>query len=312
MRVKSPVASYWRANALDFFTGSEWHGDATLQAVLSPRGTFAAYVYDVPSGATEPPGRLVTETFRIASMYTDYYFVGGTPKTVVLSRRELVQLTGAQGLRTQAFVGPKLDYEVTAVVPRLKPVDLVGRGRDYPSDVLPDTMMSFPTLADVGVGATEAEWRQAMARVPDGESPAREWLGLYRLNQAIVGQATDPYDIALRIEEYLRQNYTYSLHPPSAGLESPYAAFLFKTKTGFCQHFAGAMAALVRFNGIPARVALGFATGRKAKDGTFIVSRTDAHAWVEVYFPQIGWVPFDPTPGRSVPGPAPRRRAPAS
>ena len=61
------------------------------------------------------------------------------------------------------------------------------------------------------------------------------------------------------------------------------------------------MAALLRFNGIPARVAVGFATGEKVDDGTYVVTRNDAHAWVEAYFPGVGWVPFDPTPGRALP-----------
>jgi transglutaminase-like putative cysteine protease len=298
MRVKSPVASYWRANALDYFTGSEWSGDKTLQALLTPEPASGLYRYSIPNAGLEPPGRLVTEGFRIGALYTDYYFTGGTPRTLVLRGRGLVQLNGAQALRAQGFVGPHFSYEVTAVVPQLKPADLVARGRDYPSEVLPDSELPFPTQADLGVGATESQWRRALG-VTQAE---REWLPLYRLNRTIVGRATDPYDIALRVEEYLRRNYRYSLSPPSASLESPYAAFLFETKTGFCQHFAGAMAVLMRFNGIPSRVVLGFATGHRAKDGTFIVSRTDAHAWVEVYFPLVGWVPFDPTPGHSMPG----------
>ena len=62
------------------------------------------------------------------------------------------------------------------------------------------------------------------------------------------------------------------------------------------------MAVLLRFNGVPARVAVGFATGSQVKDGTFVVTRNDAHAWVEAYFPGVGWVTFDPTPGRTIPG----------
>jgi hypothetical protein len=136
------------------------------------------------------------------------------------------------------------------------------------------------------------------------DTPAdREWLGLYRMNQEIVGTTTDPYGIALAVEKYLRGRFVYSLEPPLTGFTSPYAAFLFRTRTGYCQHFAGAMAALLRFNGVPARVAVGFSPGKRAKDGTFSVARTDAHAWVEAYFPGVGWVPFDPTPGRSIPGP---------
>ncbi len=61
------------------------------------------------------------------------------------------------------------------------------------------------------------------------------------------------------------------------------------------------MATLLRFNGIPARVAVGFTTGEKVAEGTYVVTRNDAHAWVEAYFPDVGWVPFDPTPGHALP-----------
>ena len=62
------------------------------------------------------------------------------------------------------------------------------------------------------------------------------------------------------------------------------------------------MAALLRFNGIPARVVVGFAPGEEERSGEWVVSRNDAHSWVEAYFPGVGWAPFDPTPGRRIPG----------
>ena len=159
------------------------------------------------------------------------------------------------------------------------------------------TDLPFPTLQQLDGRSPEAAWNKTMGFTEFG----REWQGLYHLNASIVGGATDPYRIALAVEEYLRSRYTYSLKPPETDYASPYAAFLFKTKTGYCQHFAGAMAVLLRFNGIPARVAVGFTTGEKVADGTYIVTRNDAHAWVEAYFPGVGWVPFDPTPGRALP-----------
>ena len=147
------------------------------------------------------------------------------------------------------------------------------------------------------------EWRAAAADLPAG----REWVDLYALNEWIVGPQTDPYLVALAVEEYLRTNYDYSLRPPDAGYASPYAEFLFATRTGYCQHFAGAMAALLRFNGIPARVVVGFTAGEEARSGVWVVTRNNAHAWVEAYFPGVGWVPFDPTPGGGpVSGDAPK------
>jgi hypothetical protein len=84
----------------------------------------------------------------------------------------------------------------------------------------------------------------------------------------------------------------------------PLAAFVVRTHSGYCQHFAGAMALMLRYLGIPARVAAGFTTGTYDKArGEWVVTDHDAHTWVEAWFPRYGWLPFDPTPGRgTLPG----------
>jgi transglutaminase-like putative cysteine protease len=298
MVVRSPVASYWRANALDYFNGVSWYSTDSSRGLLPPAADSGVYVYSVPSLDAQPPGQTVSESFQLAGMYTDHFLVGGSGRSLTLSQDLPVNINESQALGIDGPLGPRLVYQVRAVVPRLRPADLVDRGRNYPDEVLSERIMPFPTLADLGPDASEEAWRRAIS----GNRAANEWTGLYRLNQRIIGGATDPYEIALAIETYLRSKYIYSLSPPRSSDRSPYAAFLFQTKVGFCQHFAGAMAALLRFNGIPARVAVGFTQGRETKDSLFVVRRTDAHAWVEAYFPEVGWVPFDPTPGRFLPG----------
>jgi transglutaminase-like putative cysteine protease len=307
MKVTSPVASYWRANTLDFFNGSAWLGDWPFTSPLAADQVPGAYKYDLPAGEPAVPGKAVTETFDIGSLYTDFIFTGGTPATLVTDRLLPVFANDALALRLMQPLGPKLHYTLTVVVPKLAPADLVGQGRAYPGDVVRRyAALPFPTLAELTSFDPKAEWRTTMS----GSPADREWLGLYVLNEQIVAGATDPYEIALRIEEYLRSNYRYSLTPPKSDYVSPYAAFLFATRIGYCQHFAGAMATLLRFNGIPARVDVGFTSGKRLSADTFQVSRNDAHAWVEAYFPQAGWVPFDPTPGRTLPGAGPSSTTP--
>ena len=300
LRVQSPIASYWRANALETFTGKAWlTSDPRGRPLSAQPATAPGSAYDVPADGREPAGSIVTEAFKVQSLYTAFLLTGGSPTVVVLGGHEPLAATGARALRLAQPLGPDSSYALTAVVPTLKPTDLVARGRNYPVAVLSDTALPFAGVAS-GFNAP-AQWRAAM-----NDTPAdREWLGLYQLNQTIVGKATDPYQITLRIEQYLRTHYTYSLAPPPTRYASPYAAFLFDTTVGYCQHFAGAMAALVRFNGIPARVAVGFTTGALVARDRFLVSRNDAHAWVEVYFPSVGWVSFDPTPGDRLPGAGP-------
>jgi hypothetical protein len=122
---------------------------------------------------------------------------------------------------------------------------------------------------------------------------------MYRLARRLAAGRRSSYDVALAIERYLLAGYSYGEQPPAR--RYPLEAFLFVDHVGYCQQFSGAMALMLRMDGIPARVAAGFLPGsRTTGRDRFVVRAVDAHSWVEVYFTGIGWVPFNPTPPRSV------------
>ncbi|MFC5746792.1 transglutaminase-like domain-containing protein [Actinomadura rugatobispora] len=108
--------------------------------------------------------------------------------------------------------------------------------------------------------------------------------------------ARSQYEVVERVERHLTGGgrFRYSTEV-ERGVGFPILDFLTASRTGYCQHFAGAAALLLRLAGVPTRVVAGFATGR-SEDGIYKVRDTDAHAWIEVYFEGVGWVPFDPTP----------------
>jgi hypothetical protein len=105
------------------------------------------------------------------------------------------------------------------------------------------------------------------------------------------------YDASHAVESYLRENYGYSLDLKAGGPD-PLSDFLFNVKQGHCEYFATAMAVMLRTQGIATRVVNGFLPGEyNEAAGAFTVRQSDAHSWVEVYFPQTNsWVTFDPTP----------------
>ena len=112
--------------------------------------------------------------------------------------------------------------------------------------------------------------------------------------------ATNPYDQAKAIESWFlaKGNFTYTLKPPAApqGVR-PLDYFLFQSHRGYCQDFATAMAVMLRQLGIPSRLESGFRLGGyDDRTHRYLVSTTDAHTWVEAYFPGYGWIPFEPTP----------------
>jgi transglutaminase-like putative cysteine protease len=118
------------------------------------------------------------------------------------------------------------------------------------------------------------------------------------LAQQIVVQQETVYDKVLAVQSFLMQNYAYSLDVQRSGDIPPLEDFLFVNQAGHCEYYATSMAILLRLVGVPTRIVNGFAQGRWNEFGHFFtVRQSDAHSWVEVYFPSYGWVQFDPTPG---------------
>ena len=118
----------------------------------------------------------------------------------------------------------------------------------------------------------------------------------------ITAGAETPYDKALAIEATLRKlPYTLDVPAPPKGSGGCFR-FLNDLGKGYCDYFASAMVVLARLSGVPARLAIGYASGNYDRQADqYTVTEMDAHSWVEVYFPGFGWIPFEPTPSRLVP-----------
>jgi transglutaminase-like putative cysteine protease len=122
-----------------------------------------------------------------------------------------------------------------------------------------------------------------------------------RLAQEITKGMDNPYDKAVAVTNYLRNNIHYSQTIPDPPPNQEIIDwFLFDLRQGFCNYYATAEVVLLRAVGIPARWSVGYAEGQAMQDGSFIVRQRDAHAWPEVYFPGYGWVEFEPTASQPV------------
>src|SRR5258708_6486535 len=125
------------------------------------------------------------------------------------------------------------------------------------------------------------------------------------LAQRITASADSNYARAKAVEQYLQANFGYTLELPGLREADPLAYFLFERKKGHCEYFASSMAMMLRTLGVPARVVNGFRGGEyNDLTGSYIVREKDAHSWVEAYFPEYGWVTFDPTPSGPTAGEA--------
>ena len=123
------------------------------------------------------------------------------------------------------------------------------------------------------------------------------------LARAVTAGAATPYSKAKAIEDHLQTNYTYNLRiePPPYNADGV-AHFLFTQKEGYSEYFASAMTVMLRSEGIPARLVTGYSLGDQLPElDVYMVTDRHSHAWVEVYFPRYGWIPFEPTPGREIP-----------
>ena len=163
-----------------------------------------------------------------------------------------------------------LSYRVSAVEPRPSPGLLAASSQLLPFDDVQERFTQLPALPP---------------EVTD-------------LVGSLTADAGGPYERVRRIHDYLTdrsQGFIYSLATEPGTSGDDLVDFL-RLKRGYCEQYAGTMAVLVRAAGVPARVALGYTPGSEERGGTRLITSDDAHAWVEVYFDELGWVPFDPTP----------------
>ena len=196
--------------------------------------------------------------------------------------------------------------------------------QDGPGDTDPGRFRPGAGLVFVPPFGTAEANAGPQAYIAERDLAASPYRRAYALARQLASESSSPYEYQQRVLAYLRDGFTYSETPPRRQL--PLEAFLFRDRVGYCQQFAGAAALLLRLGGVPARVAAGFTSG--SRDGArdeYVVRDYDAHAWIEVWYPQIGWVRSDPTPTtaparsgrapraaptRTVATPAPQTRAP--
>src|ERR1700685_1140481 len=285
MRVKTgapvPYARLrWRGIALTTFDGKRWSTPNHRQPVtLSPNLMGAINVADPEQNLKGPSMELDYEAL-VQPMATDAVFVpsnavslvggfnGENPTAVNNVRRTYVfrDFTGSlfNPFRNYAPVR----YFGISRLPTIEPAKLRAASTDYPADIR-DTYLQLPRLDK----------------------------RILPFTQSVIARATNPYDKAVTIENYLRTRFTYTLDLTGNVDKDPLATFLFKTRAGHCEYFASAMAIMLRAIGLPSREVNGFLPGEyNDLGGDYIVRASDAHSWVEAYFPGTGWVTFDPTP----------------
>ena len=294
---KEPVPL--RAVGLETFDGTSFVATATETAQFD--GSDRVRLEADTSGA---PTTIVQEV-AIENARTPWVLVSGRPVGIRgLGRRDVTELSDGS-LRVNPALESDSTYTVESAVPD-PGISALLAAPGYGEDVDPRLLTITP-----GSGLDPVEVPVWGAAGPARLDPERfgQYRRMYELSQRIIGDTTRPYVAVNRIEEYLRdsRNVQYD-DTVSRSVGTPdLVDFLFTTKRGYCQHFAGSMALMLRMNGIPARVAVGFTadTGRFDPDkSSYEIIDRDAHSWVEVEFPGLGFLPFDPTQGRSVPNSA--------
>jgi len=166
-----------------------------------------------------------------------------------------------------------------------------------------DSYVIVSSIPDV----TQAQLRNASKEYPEHitarylQIPETVPQRVFDLTEEVTAGIDNPYDIARAIERYLRgYEYNDQIPGPKPGQDG-IDYFLFDEQQGYCNYYASSMAIMLRHLGIPARLSIGYATGEKQpQTGLYRLRNNDAHAWVEVYFPEYGWIEFEPTAAEPV------------
>jgi len=254
--VESTQEAYWRTGSYDRYTGDGWVRTGESEPYA---GRLAG-----------PPGPSVTvEQTVTARTPLDAIPAAWKPVAVDGGVVRSAQVSSTGGVYPATTVQENETVQVESQVLQTTPGTLRESGTDYP-DGLEERYTQLPESTPDRVGELTAE---VVANA----------------------DANNSYDKAVAIERYLEANKDYSLsvQRPDGDVAD---GFLFEMDAGYCVYFATTMVAMLRSQGIPAKFVTGYTAGEQVANDEWVVRGQDAHAWVMVYFPEQGWVRFDPTP----------------
>jgi transglutaminase-like putative cysteine protease len=260
-----PQGLRWRGVALDEFTGKGWK--KSPEARRSDAADQRSGLFQV--GTVEALDRLMSQTVFLEPLESTVLF-GASRVVAIQGDLPFVRVDAEGGLQSRRHDYERLIYKA------------ISDTDEPPVEDLRDDMRPYPASFE------------RYLQLPENLDPRIVYHSQFVLRNA---QARNRYDAAKAIEHDLQTNFAYSLEMKATGPD-PLADFLFNVQTGHCEYFSTAMAVMLRTHGVAARVVNGFLPGEYNETaGAYTVRQSDAHSWVEVYFPSTrSWVTFDPTP----------------
>ena len=300
LTVKAPSRpTYWRATTLDEFDGGNWYeytGPGVPPTRIDGRDELLADP-QLPAAARDPR-RWIRQDVSVRA-FRDNHLIGASVPVAYGPVGHAVDYGQGGVAHLQGDpLGPGERYSVWSYQAQPTPSQLAALPARYPEEVLKTDLYVEAREQAPPFGTPDRERR--VAQIFESSYRARAYEGLYKTARQVVGDPPNAYAAALELEGWFRSGvFQYDETPPQSSDLPPLAAFVTQTRRGYCQHFAGAMALMLRYLGIPARVAAGFTSGTYDRSKhEWTVTDHDAHTWVEAWFPRYGWLPFDPTPGR--------------
>jgi protein-glutamine gamma-glutamyltransferase len=257
----------WRGVTLNVFDGKTWF-NPHAQHVVASLGSGRFSLTQTTAQSKAPwPAQSIHYRVLMEPLVSNVFFLAPTAK-VLQGNYRLLSMDNGDAVFDLDPEHPVGRYEVTSDISQPGADELRAASQDYP----PEILLNYLQLPRV-----------------DGRVVA--------LAKQVTASSSTNYDKAAAIELYLRKTFGYTLQLPSTVPRDPVANFLFERKQGHCEYFASAMAIMLRTLGIPSRVVNGFRTGEfNDLTAQYLVRASNAHSWVEAYFPDYGWIGFDPTP----------------
>lgn len=310
----SPVPTYWRGESKDYYNGQGWQSMTT--STLVTNNDAQAELSLGTKGATKQPEILQRIFFINPIQQEQVLFTGGIPLRVPT-------LYSGQSNREHLNVSIRYDAMGQSLI-SAQPSSMVKSYQSYDIAVAPQPIVSEDLRRNErneqneGIEQNEKDTGEDPAWVVQHYLQLPEALPkrVSSLAEQLTSTTTNRYDAVMAVKHYLEKNYRYDLKTTLPSAKQDFVDhFLFEQKVGYCDHFSTSMVVLLRSSGIPARWVKGFAPGSlitsssEKNEGTqeptsggsyenrYLVSYSDAHSWVEVYFEGVGFVPFDPTPG---------------